>query len=101
MKVKGTANAMYIMKNICEQVIERHKNIFLCFIDYEKVFDKVQQLFNLLANTDIYGFKTYYYLQTCIEIDRQEWIGQRKSQRRSIKKTVRQVYVLSPFIFSY
>lgn len=50
MKIKGSANAMYIMKNICGQVIERQKKNFLCFIDYEKAFDKVQQLFNLLAD---------------------------------------------------
>ena len=57
MKDKGTTNAIFIMRNLCERGIEMQKNLFLCFIDYEKAFDRVkhQELFNMLINTEIDG----------------------------------------------
>ena len=39
---KGTRNAMFILRNIVERGIEMQKDIYTCFIDYSKAFDKVK-----------------------------------------------------------
>ena len=103
MKDKGTTNAIYIMRNICERATEMQKNLFLCFIDYEKAFDKVQhqKLFNILAKTEIDGKdlrllrNLYWNQQAAIDID------QRKTEWKTIKRGVRQGCVASPILFSY
>ena len=38
---KGTTNGIFIMRNLIERSIEVKKDIFLYFIDYSEVFDKV------------------------------------------------------------
>ena len=39
---KGTMNAILKMCMITEIAIVVHKDVYMCFIDYEKAFDKVQ-----------------------------------------------------------
>ena len=52
---KSTRNAIFIVCMISERVIEMQKNLYLCFIDYAKAFDKVkhEQLINMLDFLDI------------------------------------------------
>ncbi|XP_063594349.1 uncharacterized protein LOC134771333 [Penaeus indicus] len=38
---KGTANATYILRNIIERSLEVQKNIYMCFLDYSKAFNKI------------------------------------------------------------
>src|SRR5438034_432023 len=38
----GTRKAIFIPRNICERTIEVNKNLYLCFIDFTKAFDKVR-----------------------------------------------------------
>jgi len=37
---KGTTNAIFIMRNVIERSIEVQKDLYLCFTDYSKAFDK-------------------------------------------------------------
>ena len=39
---KGTANAIFVMRNLMERMIEKQKDVYMCFIDYEKAFDRVR-----------------------------------------------------------
>ncbi|GFR75502.1 RNA-directed DNA polymerase from mobile element jockey-like [Elysia marginata] len=39
---KGTTNAVYMLKMIIERALEMQKDIYLCFIDYTKAFDRVK-----------------------------------------------------------
>ena len=39
---KGTGYAVSTLKNLGQRVIEMKKDLFLCFIDYKKAFDKVK-----------------------------------------------------------
>ena len=41
-KSKGTANAIFLLGMISERAIEMQRNVFLCFIDYQKAFDTVK-----------------------------------------------------------
>ena len=54
---KSTRNAIFIARMISERAIEMQKNLYLCFIDYAKAFDKVkhEQLINMLDFLEIDG----------------------------------------------
>ena len=51
----GTTNAIFVMRIILERIIETQRNVFLCFIDYEKAFDKIrhEDLMTMLEDLDI------------------------------------------------
>lgn len=57
MKDTGTRNAIFILRNICERAIEVNKDLYLCFIDFTKAFDRVRhtKLLNMLQNLDLDG----------------------------------------------
>ena len=55
---KGTTNAIFNVRMLTERAIEVQKDVFMCFINYEKAFDKVrhpQQLIEILQNLNIDG----------------------------------------------
>jgi len=54
---KGTANAVFILRNIIERSVEIQQDLHLCFIDYTKAFDKVrhEELINILEKINIDG----------------------------------------------
>ena len=56
-KGKGTRNALVTIRMLAEKAIEKNKDLYVCFIDYEKAFDCVRHkdLFNILDELDIDG----------------------------------------------
>ena len=52
----GTRNSIFVLRVITERAVEMQKDIYMCFIDYAKVFDKVrhQELFEDLDKLDLY-----------------------------------------------
>ena len=54
MKDAGTRNAIFTLRMICERSIEMQKDIYLCFIDYTKAFDKAKhaQLLDMRQDLD-------------------------------------------------
>jgi len=38
----GTRDAIFSLRNICERSLEVNQDVYICFIDYEKAFDRVQ-----------------------------------------------------------
>ena len=99
---KGTRNAIFNMRMITERAIEVQKNVFMCFIDYEKAFDKVRhsQLIEILQSINVDGkdirliTNLYWNQQAAVNIDNNltPWI--------EIKRGVRQGCVMSPDLFS-
>ena len=57
MEDTGTRNAIFIVRTLCERAIEVQHDLYLCFIDYAKAFDKVKRedLFEFLQTLDIDG----------------------------------------------
>ena len=92
MKDTGTRNAIFTLRMICERSIEMQKDIYLCFIDYTKAFDKVKhvQLLDMLQDLDIDGkdirlLRNLYWEQTAgIRIE------DKISTYKQIKRGVRQ-----------
>ena len=55
MRDKGTRNTIFVLRMIEEHAIEHQQDLFLCFIDYQKAFNRVRhkELFKMLANIQI------------------------------------------------
>ena len=101
-KGKGTCNAIFVLRMIIERAIEVQKNLFMCFIDYQKAFDTVkhEELLALLSSLDIGRkdlriIRNLYYEQTAaVRVDNE------LTDYVKIKRGVRQGCVLSPVLFS-
>ncbi|GFN94698.1 RNA-directed DNA polymerase from mobile element jockey-like [Plakobranchus ocellatus] len=68
---KGTSNAIYILRTLIERALEVQKDVYLCFVDYAKAFDRVRpdEIITELKQLNIDGkdlrlIKTMYWEQT-------------------------------------
>ena len=54
---KGAGNAIFMVRMLFERAVEMQQDLFLCFIDYSKAFDKVkhEELMRILEEIDIDG----------------------------------------------
>ena len=54
---KGTNNAIYTLRTIIDRTNEVNKDLYLCFIDYTKAFDKVkhEEIIKMLNNLKVDG----------------------------------------------
>ena len=52
---RGTRNAIFVLRRLVERMIEKQKDVYVCFIDYSKAFDTVnhEPLIELLQSLDI------------------------------------------------
>ena len=101
-KGKGTTNAIFLLRMICERAIEMQRDVFLCFIDYQKAFDTVrhEELMRMLAgleidSKDIRVIKNLYYHQKAAVR-----VGDELTEVVDIKRGVRQGCVMSPDLFT-
>ena len=99
---KGTRNAIFTLSMLMERCIEVQKDLYICFIDYSKAFDKVKhdKLFEMLNQLDIDGkdlrvLRNLYWDQTAaVRVDGE------LSEYTNIKRGVRQGCVMSPDLFN-
>ena len=99
---RGTKNAIFALKTLMERSIEVQKDLYLCFIDYSKAFDKVRHsdLFDILNGLDVDGKdlrilrNLYWEQEAAIRIDND------CSVYRPIRRGVRQGCVFSPDLFN-
>ena len=54
-KGKGTRNAVFTLRMVIEKTLETDKELYLCFVDYEKAFDRVkrEELIKILHRLEI------------------------------------------------
>src|SRR5215469_16802442 len=101
-KGKGTRNAIFVLRNLAEKVLEVNQDLYLCFVDYEKAFDKVKHegLMKMLERLEIDEKdlriikKLYWNQKVAVKIDDVE------SKRQCIEIGVRQGCVMSPHLFN-
>ena len=101
-KDSGTRNAIFMIRMLSERAIEMQRDVYMCFIDFTKAFDKVQheKLFEILNNIDIDGkdlrlIRNLYWEQTaCMRVNNET------SEYVKIERGVRQGCVLSPDLFN-
>ena len=102
MKGKGTRNAIFIMRMLTERAIEVQRDVYMCFLDYEKAFDKVRHtdMIEILQRLNLDGkdiriiTNLYWNQLAAVNIDNKltSWV--------EIKRGVRQGCVLSPDLFA-
>ena len=99
---KGTRNAIFALRTLMERAIEVQKDLYLCFIDYSKAFDKVRHsdLFDILQGINCDGKdlrvirNLYWEQEAAIRVDSD------CSEYRPICRGVRQGCVFSPDLFN-
>ena len=102
MEDTGTRNAIFMLRMLSERAIEMQKEVYVCFIDYTKAFDKVrhEDLMDILQDLDLDGkdirlIRNLYWEQTaCMRIDNEF------GDSTQIKRGVRQGCVFSPDLFN-
>ena len=99
---KGTRNAIFCLRTLSERCIEMQKSLHICFIDYEKAFDKVKhgELLRILENLHLDGrdlrlIENLYWNQTAAVR-----VGEELTEWQEIRRGVRQGCVLSPDLFN-
>ena len=98
----GTREALVAIQVLVQKCYDQRKDVILCFIDYEKAFDKVQhsKLVQILRELDIdqrdvQCIEDLYWNQTAaVRIDSET------TEAQSIVRGVRQGCVLSPLLFN-
>jgi len=101
MKDRGTRNAIYMMRLMAERAIEMQRDLYVCFIDFKKAFDRVKHKDLMVMLNDIKIDSKdlrviqdlYWRQQAAIKIDKDV------SKYVEIKRGVRQGCVLSPDLF--
>ena len=99
---KGASNTIFMLRTILERTLEIQKEVYLCFIDYTKAFDRVQhmeiikQFQKLHVNgKDLRIIKNIYREQTAaVKIENETCAFQ------DIKREVQQGCVLSLDLFN-
>ena len=98
----GTRNAIFALRMLCERSIEVQRDVYLCFIDYKKAFDRVrhEELMSILEDINVDGkdvrlLSTLYWEQkAAVRVD------DTLSDFVHIKRGVRQGSVCSPDLFN-
>lgn len=98
----GTREALFSMRVLLQKSCEFRKNLYICFIDFEKAFDRVKhtELFQCLKsyNVDNYDLRLlinlYHNQFAVVRVD------ERDTREIPIRRGVRQGCVLSPLLFN-
>ena len=101
-KGKGTRNAIFILRILIERVLELNKKLYICFVDFEKAFDRIkhEDLMKMLEDLKVDGkdlrlIKNLYWKQEAAVR-----VGNRETRMQEIKRGVRQGCVMSPDFFN-
>jgi len=98
----GTRNAIFTLQTLMERSIEVQRDLYLCFIDYSKAFDRVkhEELFKILKQLNLDG-KDLRILQNLYwEQEAALRVENEYSEFKPICRGVRQGCVLSPDLFN-
>ena len=98
----GPRNAIFILRMLGERASQMQKEVYVCFIDYTKAFDKVrhEDLMHMLQNLDIDGKDLKLIHNLYWEQSAAERVDGETSKFINIQRGVRQGCVFSPDLFN-
>ena len=98
----GTREAIGVMRTICERSLEHDNEVFICFVDFEKAFDRINwvKMLEILKKIGVDWrdrrlIKNLYMNQTSVVKIQQEF-----SEESEIGRGVRQGCCMSPLLFN-
>ena len=101
-KGRGTREAIYNLRALSERIIEKKKQLHICFIDYAKAFDRVkhEKLIEIMTKAEIPQHEIR--LITNLYWDQRAVIRTEKgvSNEVEIRRGIRQGCILSPILFN-
>ena len=98
----GTREGIFNLRTVCKQAIDLGKDVYICFIDYTKAFDRVKhsKIIECLSeigidDKDLQIITKMYWEQTAVVRTEHDI-----TEEFQVKKGVRQGCVLSPSLFN-
>ena len=96
---RGTRDAICQLRIMAERCLEMQQTLYICFIDYTKAFDRVKHdlLFEILSKSGVPDKEI-----NIINLQQKATVRYENetSQEITIKRGVRQGYILSPCLFN-
>src|SRR6476469_8438853 len=98
----GTRDAIGVMRMICEGSLELGNNVYICFVDFEKAFDRVnwEKMMKVLQSIDVDWRNRRMISELYMNQEAAVRIAGGESDLGIIERGVRQGCPLSPLLFS-
>jgi len=98
----GTRDAIVCFRNVYERCIEMQSDVYTCFIDFEKAFDRVQhdKMIDILQEIGLDGKDIRVIRNVYWDQEAGIRMNERTSAWQKIERGVRQGCVLSPALFN-
>ena len=101
-KGKGTRDAIFQLRSLCERSLQMGQDVYICFIDYQKAFDRVNhdKLVELMEKAGIPELERrliinlYWNQKAAVRWDSDI------TRNVNINRGVRQGCILSPILFN-
>jgi hypothetical protein len=98
----GTREAIGVMRVICERSLEHGNEVFICFVDFEKAFDRIDwvMMLNILRKIGVDWRDRRLILNLYMNQKAVVKIQQELSEEGEIGRGVRQGCCMSPLLFN-
>lgn len=97
----GTQEALFCMNVLIQKMREFRRPMYLCFLDFEKAFDKVLQLFEILDRIGLDPADRRIISNLYLQQNATIMLGNNKyTEPMKIERGVRQGCILSPILFN-
>ena len=98
----GTRNAIFVLRTLGQQLLEKKKDLFICYIDYTKALDKVNhnKLLQIMRQIGIPQLETRLIYNLYWKQHAKVKFENNMTERIRIEKGVRQGCILSPILFN-
>lgn len=98
----GTREAIGVMRVICERSLEHGNDVFICFVDFEKAFDRIDwvRMLDILRDTGVDWRDRRLILNLYMNQKAVVKVQQELSEESDIGRGVRQGCCMSPLLFN-